>query len=210
MVKYPSGKSMTRYTLPNGVLSIKSGAFSYCVNLTSITVQDDLEIIEERAFSESLNLTSILVPPSNSHFQDLNGALFSKDLSSFVYLPAQHPEASFVVPPGTVSIASFAFERDSNLQTLSLPDTLTDVGNLVGALAGHSLTSISVTSGNDHFESLDGVLFTKNKTKLICYPFGKIRSSLRCSRRCRDHRILRFLLSPTHHLHLHSRKFIGH
>jgi hypothetical protein len=61
LIVCPEGKIGT-YTIPNSVTSIEDGAFSYCSNLTSITILGDVNSIGDRAFSDCSSLTSITIP----------------------------------------------------------------------------------------------------------------------------------------------------
>lgn len=67
-------------------------------------------------------------------------------------------------------IKDYAFSR--SLSSISLPESLTSIGS--NAFYGcYSLTLVDVSSENANFSSLDGVLFTKDRSILILYPAGK-------------------------------------
>ena len=70
------------------------------------------------------------------------------------------------------SIGNFAFQYCRSLTILTIPDSVTSIGD--HAFSGCSgLTSIEVGKGNTKYTSEDGVLFDKNKTRLIQFPAGK-------------------------------------
>jgi len=54
----------TNYIIPQGVTTIKTGAFSYAYALTSITVPNSVSTIEDRAFAYCQGLTTITIPSS--------------------------------------------------------------------------------------------------------------------------------------------------
>ncbi|MBP5274533.1 MAG: leucine-rich repeat protein [Abditibacteriota bacterium] len=56
-------------------------------------------------------------------------------------------------------------------EEIVIPSSVKDVE--FGAFAGSIVEKISVNTGNKNFVSRDGVLFTKDKKMLICYPSGK-------------------------------------
>lgn len=58
------------------------------------------------------------------------------------------------------------------LTSITLPATLTSMGYSVFT-GCYALNSIHVDASNSAYSSENGVLFTKNKTALICYPPGK-------------------------------------
>ena len=77
--------------------------------------------------------------------------------------------ASMTIPNSVTSIGSAAFCYCNNLTSVTIPNSVTSIGN--GAFAScSSLTSIDVASDNPNYCSVDGVLFNKDKTKLIQYP----------------------------------------
>jgi len=69
-----------------------------------------------------------------------------------------------------------AFSGCVNLLTITIPDTVKSIGT--GVFRGcDSLVSINVDSDNSVYCSVGGVLFSKDKTVLICYPMNRAGSS---------------------------------
>lgn len=69
-------------------------------------------------------------------------------------------------------IASGAFQWSAQLTSVSIPDTVAEIGD--GAFQGCSrLQKIQIGEFNEHFASLDGVLFTKDRSILLTCPEGK-------------------------------------
>lgn len=86
-------------------------------------------------------------------------------------IPAKSPSGEQVV-----GIASMAFEGCDELISVSIPHTVTSIGE--GVFKGcSSLVMISVDSSNSKFASSGGILFSKNKSILICYPAARVGSS---------------------------------
>lgn len=74
-------------------------------------------------------------------------------------------------PDGLKSIGEYAF-YESEIESVVIPSSVESVG--AGAFAScRSLKTINVDSGNSRYSSLDGVLFSKDKSRLVCYPSGK-------------------------------------
>ncbi len=60
LIKYPSAKPATAYSIPASVYSIKSAAVSYCLNLTTISLPATVDNIGRSAFSGCTNLRKII------------------------------------------------------------------------------------------------------------------------------------------------------
>lgn len=87
------------------------------------------------------------------------------------------------------TIGKHVFRDCDSLTSITIPNSVTSIGvhisllkkfsdsvNNIGAyiFSGcSSLTSINVEKDNKYFSSQDGILFNKDKSKLLCYPCGK-------------------------------------
>ena len=102
--------------------------------------------------------------------------------------------ARVVIEEGCTSIGALAFSNCMNMTSVSLPSTLVSLGEnafwnctaltsialpaSVASIAAScfalctGLTEISVEDGNPAYTSINGVLFNKDGTLLICYPGG--------------------------------------
>ncbi|MBQ3923841.1 MAG: leucine-rich repeat domain-containing protein, partial [Spirochaetales bacterium] len=136
LIKYPSAKENTTYTILDTVTSINSYAFSYASHLESVTIPSSVVSIGDSAFMQS-GLTTL-------------------SISS-----------------GAIKIFNSAFEQCEQLENVTIQSSVTFFGDGVFAYC-NNLKSITL-SDTDSELSLDnkGVLFNKDKTKLICYPAGK-------------------------------------
>ena len=114
--------------------------------------------------------------PKSLEFQSLgDGCCIVVSIGGFSATELEIPEKS---PAGetVIGIGSGAFEGCDELISVSIPYTVTTMGE--GVFKGCSaLVMISVDSGNSKFTSSGGILFTKNKTQLICYPANRTGSS---------------------------------
>ena len=63
-----------------------------------------------------------------------------------------------------------------SVTSVTIPAGVTDVdGSSFGECT--SLTTINVSADNENYCSVDGMLFSKDKTELLCYPAGRTASS---------------------------------
>ncbi|MDE5670401.1 MAG: leucine-rich repeat domain-containing protein [Eubacterium sp.] len=80
--------------------------------------------------------------------------------------------------PGTIAgktvsrIGDLAFSGCETLTNVTIPSSVTSLGDGV-FFCCESLKSITVDANNKNYLSADGVLYNKNKTKLIVYPIQK-------------------------------------
>ena len=102
---------------------------------------------------------------------------------------------SITIPDSVTNIGEYAFQSCSNLTSITIPDSVTNIGQRaflfcksiknitilesvqdIGEYAFHSCTSlekINVATGNKKYVSVNGILFSKDKTKIVCYPANK-------------------------------------
>ena len=151
--------SLTSITIPDGVTSIGDYAFSGCKSLASITIPNSVTEIGWNAFSGCTSLTNITIPSSVT---EIGGSTFSGCTSLI----------SITIPDSVTSIGESAFDGCTSLTSIMIPDSVTRIDSI--AFGGcSSLTAIDVEVGNNNYTSVNGVLFNRDKTELICYPVGK-------------------------------------
>ena len=190
--------SLTSVTIPDSVTTIGEFAFDECSRLTSIDVASDnlnyssedgvffdknkLKLIQypagnqrteyiipnsvttigDWAFLHSSNLTSVTIPNS----------VTTIGKRAFSYCSSLK---SVTIPDSVIIIGNEAFLDCIELTSVEIPDSVTTIGyNEFNNCS--SLTSIDVASDNLNYSSKDGVLFDKNKSKLIQYPAGNQRT----------------------------------
>ena len=159
IICYPAEKNDKNYTLIDSVMWIGASAFSGCANLKNIMISDGVTSISPYAFEGCISLTSITMPDSVMLIGDY-AFIGCKSL------------ASITICDGVTSIGRYAFENCTSLKSITIPDSVTEIGD--DAFRGCiSLTAINVATGNQDYVSVNGVLYNKNKTTIICYPAGK-------------------------------------
>ena len=105
-----------------------------------------------------------------------DGTCYVKGIGNFkgtdLVIPSKTADGKTVV-----GIERGAFKGCTDLVSVTIPDSITEI-SFYGVFEGcTSLANIQVDSANTKFCSIDGILFDKDQTKLIRYPAGKTNSS---------------------------------
>ena len=186
--------SLTSITLPAGVTGIGDFAFSGCTSLPSITIPASVTSIGSGTFALCTSMTSIVVADRNPSFTAVDGVLYDKQGSQLICYPAGK-QGLCAVPQVVTSIGDSAFSGCYSLMNITFPTELASIGNsafafctlltsitlpagitYIGSKAFElcsNLTSIAVADGNPSFKAVDGVLYDKQGSQLICCPAGK-------------------------------------
>ena len=141
-----------------GVTCIGPYAFYDCSNLTSATIPDGVTSIGDNAFDGCGSLTSVTIPEGVT---GIGESAFSRCSSL----------TSVTIPDSVTSIWESAFSGCSSLTSVTIPAGVTKIAR--HAFSGcYSLASILVDDNNTNYTSVDGVVFDKTCTTLLCYPAG--------------------------------------
>ena len=151
--------SLASVIIPNSVTSINWSAFQNCSGLTSITLPNSVASIGNDVFSGCSSLKSVTIP---NKITKIDYRVF-QDCSSLT---------SVTIPISVTSISDNAFYGCSGLTTVNIPANLTSIG--LGVFNNClNLKEITVAASNTKYSSVEGVLFTKDKTQLVVYPNAK-------------------------------------
>ncbi|MDR3706640.1 MAG: leucine-rich repeat domain-containing protein [Paludibacteraceae bacterium] len=115
------------------------------------------------AFDQCINLSSVNIPTS----------ITSIGYYSFSYCTKL---TSITIPASVTSFDDGVFEGCTGLTSINIPVSVITLGKGDFWYCSN-LTSITVDASNTNFVNVDGVLFNKNKTTLICYPAGNTAST---------------------------------
>ena len=111
----------------DGVLCIGDDAFDSCRSLSSVTIPASLESIYPAAFYLCLNLISINIAEDNPVYASKNGVLFNKDMTELINYP-YGKKGVYTIPSTVTTINDWAFAGCSGLTTLTIPDSVINIG----------------------------------------------------------------------------------
>ena len=113
---YDCSYYLTSITIGNGVKSIGEYAFAGCHRLRDITVPDSLINIGRYAFDDT------------SWFKSQADGVVYVGKVAYTYKGSLTPDAQITLQQGTVGIADYAFAYGSNLTDITIPDSVTSIG----------------------------------------------------------------------------------
>ena len=132
---------------------------SYRDSIKSVSIGNGVTSIGKSSFYDCKEVTTVSIP----------GSMTSIGESAFALCKGL---TSVTIPDGVMSIGSSAFYNCTSLTSVTIPDSVTSIGDFAFRSCT-KLTSISIDPGNEYYCMMDGVLYSKDKTTLICYPGGK-------------------------------------
>ena len=138
---------------PNTLATIGKDSFVGCKKISSITIPDSVKTIGFSAFSYCNSLASVSLPNNLSYIDD------------FVFSHCENL-IDINIPDNVTSIGSFAFGSCSKL-SLDLPLSLQTIKEWA---FDSGIKSFRINETNAHFATYDGVLYSKDKEKLLFYP----------------------------------------
>ena len=164
--------SLKSITIPDGVKEIGYAAFSECAGLVSVKIPDNVTKIGDRAFINCANLTKIDVTAGNKYYSSANGVLFDKNKSEIICYPAGIKNVGYSIPDGVTVIRDRAFNKCISLNSITIPKSVQDI-ETYSFFGCTSLEAINVAASNKNYADVNGILFSKDKTKIVCYPANK-------------------------------------
>lgn len=150
--------------------------------IKSFTIPKGVSYIDDYVFKYYDNLENIFVNAQNKDYCDIDGVLFSLDNEtkapySLIIYPRAKSNTTYQIPEGITYLKFAAFYKCSNLINLNVPKSIESFPVVdwwdYKCWENNSVENINISSENETYSSVDGVLFNKDKTKLILYPAGK-------------------------------------
>lgn len=143
-------------------IEIGAGVFERCTSLSSITIPDRVRSMGGASFYGCTALENVKLSSNMTSLPDSsNGYGFFQDCTSL---------KNIEIPEQVSEITANTFSGCKSIETIKIGASLGTIENLPLNLA--TMKEISVSEGNLDYSSECGVLFNKDKTELIKYPYG--------------------------------------
>ncbi|MBR1687876.1 MAG: leucine-rich repeat domain-containing protein [Prevotella sp.] len=172
--------SLEKLDLPKGLQVITDRLFWNCESLDSIDIPEGVKEIGGQAFADCKKLNNVTIPDSVTKLS--KWAFYGCSLLQTVIIPKGIREIehwsffkcsslnSITIPQG-VTIIEDAFSECTSLIKICFPDSIESINN--SSFNGcSSLQSIQIAENNSIYTSINGILYSKDKSKLIKAPEG--------------------------------------
>lgn len=150
---------LIRMELPDTVTTMGSGVFSECPNLEFVKLPRNLEIIELSMFEKCAKLQSVVFPEN------------VKVIGRWAFMWCDELQ-NFTLPESVETIGLQAFIDCESLTEVTIPAKVTTIEQNSFSGCG-KLRAIYVAEGNPAYQSVDGVLMTKDGTMVHTCPGAK-------------------------------------
>ena len=157
---FANNTQITSVSVPASVKKIGNKAFYGCAMIDSVVFEESGEIVSlgEEVFGSCTSLKNLILPKKMTSVPRRAFAACA--------LPG------VTIPEGVVSVGDEAFINNQSLKSAKIPGSVSSIGKHV-FLGCANLEEIAVDGSNQDYISVDGSLFSKDKTELIQYALGK-------------------------------------
>ena len=140
--------SLSSISIPKEATFIGASAFEGCKSLSSINIPENVTSIRAYAFEGCSSLKEIVVSEKNKTYASENGILYTKDMKKLLCCPARKT-GKINIPDSMIAISDYAFSGCNHLK------------------------EITVNKNNMSYTAKNGILYSKDMTKLVRCPAGK-------------------------------------
>lgn len=162
---------ITELVFPDSVVATAYSA-DVPTNLEKVTVGKGMT--DWQGLYLYFDTAEIVISEDNPNYTVVDGSVYSKDMTKLLLCRCQ--EETYQIPEGVKEIADGAFRSpdtgESPIHRICIPASLETIPD--GAFSSLStLKAIEAADGNSNFASFDGLLYSKDGTRLLACPLGK-------------------------------------
>ena len=179
---YSEKDKVKKVVIEEGVTSIGFCTFRTYTNIESVELPESLEIIGQSAFDRCSSLTSINIPKSVKEIKDyafwkctsLKEINMTKGLETIgAYAFGNTAVETVVLPEGLKTIKEYAFAESQKIKSIEIPASVEKIEGAAFYSIGYNCTSITIDSKNQNYISEEGIIYTKDKTRLVHYLISR-------------------------------------
>ena len=187
-----TSRTVKEITIPESIESINDSAFSRCDNLESINVNENNNYYS--------SLSGILYDKDQTEIKIIPRAIKEAIIPNSVTSIGNYAFyncsklTSVTIPEGVTTIGDYTFYNCSQLTNIEIPNSVTSMGygvfrdctSLTNVTIGSGVTnilnnifngcnkleSINVSEENKTYSGVDGILYNKEQTEIICIPIA--------------------------------------
>ncbi|QHQ63864.1 leucine-rich repeat protein [Anaerocolumna sedimenticola] len=171
-ILYDIPRDIKELKIPDTVKSVNSSLTFRKTDLKSVSIPESAVDINYSDFMYLKSAVSIEADKNNNAFTSINGVLYNKDVTVLIYYPVNKTDKTYVMPDTVKYILNPESITDNPyLESITLSGALEYRD--YGFVKSNSLKEINVDDSNAYYKSLEGVLYNKEMTVLVAYPFQK-------------------------------------
>lgn len=165
--------SISEIKVPNSVNTIDGWAFAD-TKIESFEISANVKTVDDTAFDGCTSLKSINVDSSNPVYYSTDGILFEKSKYDFmgdtlVVYPSAKEGETYTIPENVEYLGYNAFSNLVYLKELNVPAKV----DIFTGLSSNTIENINIAEGHEKYKSVDGVVYSKDGSVLVCFPGGK-------------------------------------
>lgn len=119
----------TNIVIEDGVTNICDSCFNHFSALTDITIPASVTSIGNAALYGCTSLKNITIDTNNTNYSSDSNTLIDNNTNTLIIYAITNEQTEIVIPEGVTTISSEAFTGATNLQKVTLPSTLTGIGD---------------------------------------------------------------------------------
>ena len=188
---FQSCDGLEEVSLPESLRELREGAFWGCDALRRINIPDGLTYVGEGIFAYA-RPEEIVLSENHPLLRKEGDALVRKEDRCLIWYPPQNsgsyrvPEdilrigrgafcrcelEEIILPEGLQSLSQIAITSCNQISEIRIPKGIQEMVGTINTCKG--LKNIEVDPENEWLTSVDGVVFSKDRTTLVCYPAGR-------------------------------------
>ncbi|MDE7389036.1 MAG: leucine-rich repeat domain-containing protein [Muribaculaceae bacterium] len=129
LVMYPAAKTDPDLILPDETEILQYYALAPQPHLHTITLGPKLKTLRSGTFSECTALREINVSPDNPYWCSIDGVIYDKNVTTLLAFPMYSVIDAFEVPSTVTTLADLSMLSAKRIIELSLPASLTHIGD---------------------------------------------------------------------------------